>query len=688
LAETKSREPNRLISEKSPYLQQHAFNPVDWYPWGPEALRKAKNDNKPIFLSIGYSTCHWCHQMERESFEDEKVAALLNRNFIPVKVDREERPELDEFYMKAVQSLTGQGGWPLNVFLTPDLRPFYGGTYFPPEPKYGLPGFTQLLEFVAKLWREKREEVISNGERVIDALKESYGREESGELSRGLLDSGYASIISMYDPEQGGFGTSPKFPLPTYLSFLLRYYVKSKKELALRSVIKTLRAMAAGGIHDHLGGGFHRYSTDRVWLLPHFEKMLYDNALLARAYLEAFQVEGDPALAATARGIFEWFFREMTDKNGGFYSAQDADTVEGEGVYYTWNPDEIRSVLGEERGKAFGEAYGVTRAGNFEKGRSILHISASPESLAEKSGTTQAELERSLEDSRRMLYQRRLQRRRPGIDDKVLTSWNGLAISSLSYGYQVLGEDRYLRAAERCARFVLRTMYRGGRLLRRYRDGEAGIDGTLEDYAFLVHGLLDLYESDFDPEFLKKAVETTNVMLSLFWDDSKGGFFMQQKRDELPTAIKEGYDGPTPSGNSVAALDLLRISEFSGDEKFKRAAEKTIRVFYRDLDSEPSSHTFMLMAMDFLLGGTREVVIAPGRSPQATQEMVREVQRRFIPNKVLMLTLGDGDSLEKIAPLAQGKKSLGNRPTAYICENFACKRPITSLSELKSALSF
>ncbi len=688
MSEAKARKPNRLFMEKSPYLLKHAYNPVEWYPWGKEALRKAKNDNKPIFLSIGYSSCHWCSVMERESFENEKVAAVLNKNFVPIKVDREERPELDEFYMKAVQMLTGQGGWPLNVFLTPDLRPFYGGTYFPPEPKYGLPSFTQLLEFVSKLWREKREEILSNANRVVEGLKQSYTHGTKGELSPELLDAAYASIVSSFDPEYGGFGGPPKFPMPSYLNFLLRYYARSKKDLALRSVVKTLEAIDAGGIHDHLGGGFHRYSTDKVWLLPHFEKMLYDNALLARAYLEAFQLTGDPRFASAARGIFDWFFNEMSHPEGGFYSAQDADTPEGEGVYYTWNVDEVNSVLGKVEGEIFNQYYGVTRNGNFEKGRSILHTPAGLDVVAARLGMPKARLIKLLDESRLKLYESRLRRERPATDDKILTSWNGLAISALCYGYQVLGEGRYLKAAEKCARFLLKTLFQEGRLLRRYRAGEAAIEGTLEDYAFLSQGLLDLYESDFHPRWLKIAIEISERMTNLLWDEANGGFFMQQERDELPTPIKEGYDGPTPSGNSVAALNLLRISEFTGEERFRKRAEETIKAFYDSLENEAVSHTFMLVALDFLLSSPREIVIAFGENGKGASAMVNEVHRRFIPNKVLLVLSEDADELEKVSSIVAGKRALKGNSTAYICQNFACKKPIIELEELKSALSF
>jgi uncharacterized protein len=685
MSETETRKPNRLIRERSPYLLQHAYNPVDWHPWGEEALQRAKHEDKPIFLSIGYSTCHWCHVMAHESYENDKVAAIINKNFIPIKVDREERPEVDEFYMKAVQSLTGQGGWPLNVFLTPDLRPFYGGTYFPPEPRYGLPSFTQLLEFVSKLWRERRGDVKENASRVVESLKDSYANVKPGDLSVNLLDGAYASIVSSFDSEFGGFGGPPKFPLPTYLSFLMRYYARTKKELALRSVVKTLKSMADGGIHDHLGGGFHRYSTDRFWVVPHFEKMLYDNALLARAYLEAFQLTADPRFAKVARGIFDWLLGEMVDPEGGFYSAQDADTPEGEGVYYTWTVEEVDRILGAKEGEMFRRSFGVTRTGNFEGGRSILHLSTSLEGVARGLGIPEAELEGLLEGSKKELYKKRLERTRPKTDDKILTSWNGLVISALSYGYQVLGEAAYLKAAQRCADFVLRTMRVGEKLLRRYRDGESGIDGTLEDYSFLAQGLLDLYESDFRLGWLEAAIGITREMTKIFWDEVGGGFFMQRERGELPAAIKEGYDGPTPSGNSVAAMNLLRIAELTGNVEVRKKAEETLRLFKDGMESEPSAHTNMLAALGFLLGSPREIVVVGGRG--GTTSMVREIHRGFLPNKVLLVLRNENSGLEKVSPLVQGKRSLGRKPTAYVCQNYTCKKPITDIEELKAELS-
>ena len=494
-----SRKPNFLIDEKSPYLQQHALNPVEWRPWGEEAFKKARNDGKPIFLSIGYSTCHWCHQLAHESFEDGAVAAIINKNFIPIKVDREERPELDAYYMKAVQAMTGGGGgWPLSVFLTPALKPFYGGTYFPPEPRYDMPSFRQVLEFVSKVWKDKKSEIMENAEQIAKAISDDLSRTGRSELSSKLLDDGYGELVSSFDPEHGGYGGSPKFPLPLSSAYLLRYHHRTGRELALRCVTKTLDQMMAGGIRDHVGGGFHRYSTDRVWLVPHFEKMLYDNAQLAKLYTETYQATGKQEYATTARETLAWMLGEMRHEDGGFYSAQDADTKEGEGIYYTWTPPEVRKVLGEMDAARFSEMFGVTSNGNFE-GRSILHKTA-PVS----DGSVD---ERVIAKWKSKLYRERMKRPRPAIDTKVLTSWNGLAISALALAGIVMENDEYRAAAKDAAEFILERSVRDGRLLRRFAGGEAALEGTLEDYAFFVQGLLDLFEATGETEVADRSAE-------------------------------------------------------------------------------------------------------------------------------------------------------------------------------------
>ncbi len=673
LRENRLASQNRLAKEKSPYLLEHASNPVNWFSWGDEAFAKAKNDNKPIFLSIGYSTCHWCHVMRRESFEDPKVAAFINKNFIPIKVDREERPEVDAYYMGAVQAMTGGGGWPLSAFLTPDLKAFYGGTYFPPEPRYGMPSFLQVLEFVANLWKDKRDEVRANSERVLQTIApESLSA--VGELSRGVLDEGYAAIAAAFDPEHGGFGGAPKFPLPGTLAFLLRYYHRTGKELALAAVVRTLDEMAAGGIRDHVGGGFHRYSTDRVWLVPHFEKMLYDNALLAKVYAEAYQATRKKEYEEVVRETLGWITGEMGAPEGGFYSAQDADSPEGEGAYYTWTPDEVAQAAGAEDGAVFSATYGVTRNGNFE-GKTILH---------RRPGSTAAEDEvETLGRAKKKLYQARLERPRPATDTKVLTSWNGLAISALAFSAVVLSEDGYVQAAEEAAEFILRELKKGKRLLRRFAGGEAGLEGTLEDYSFLVQGLIDLFEATADPKWLSEAIGLTKTMVDDFEDKEAGGFFLTTGK--VPARLKESYDGPTPSGNAVAAVSLARLAELTGDQGFRKKAESTVKTFAGDAERLPSGHTVIMVALDLLVNGVREVVIT-SPTKKGLGEMRTEVFRTFIPDKVVLgATAESYDPLKGLTRLLEGRKP-GPRARAFVCQNFTCALPVDSVEGLRAQL--
>jgi uncharacterized protein len=674
-----TRRPNRLITEKSPYLLKHAYNPVDWYTWGEEAQAKAKRENKPIFLSIGYSTCHWCTVMERESFENEKIAKILNEKFVSIKVDREERPDVDDIYMKAVMAMHGQGGWPLSVFLTPDLKPFYGGTYFPPVPRHGIPAFPEVLNFISDMWTKKREEIISDSDEMVRALQQSYATQTSGELSGSLLDSAYVQLLSSLDEEYGGFSLAPKFPMPTYVEFLLRYYTRNRKEPALKAARKTLQSMAAGGVHDQIGGGFHRYSTDRFWLVPHFEKMLYDNAELARAYLEAYQVTGERSFLETANDTLGWMLREMRDPQGGFYSAQDADTVDGEGYYYTWTPDEMAEVLGPDGSKVLSELFGVTQEGNFEGGRSILHLAAPPERVASNNGLDVGALMGSVTEAGPKLLAARRKRAQPAIDDKVLASWNGLAISALSHAYQVTGRQEYLDSARGAADFVIHRLIKDGMLLRRYRAGEAAFDGALEDYALVAASLVDMYETTFEGRWLKEALKLARKMIDLFWDTT-GGFRSSSR--ELLLKVKEGYDGPIPSGNSVAALTLLRLSELTGNEEFRTKAETTMKVFAGGMESSPTSHSYMMCALDFWMG-SREIVVAGSSADPEVQQVLAEIHRRFIPDKVLAMP---DAILVEIGQLTEGKTAIEGRPTVYICQNFACSRPITQLDALKRAL--
>ncbi|MBN1762668.1 MAG: thioredoxin domain-containing protein [Methanomicrobia archaeon] len=689
--EGEGKAPNALITEKSPYLLQHAYNPVNWYPWGEEAWRRAKDEDKPIFLSIGFATCHWCHVMARESFENPQTAEILNEHFVSIKVDREERPDLDEIYMKAVQMMAGTGGWPLSVFLTSDLKPFYGGTYFPPEPLHGLPAFNDLLRTIADSWRTKREQLERSSEEVIQLVRGIYrhkppaGVEEA--LSADLLDNAYEQLVLQFDSNYGGFGAAvtawsvkkPKFPLPSYLSFLLRYYYRTQEEYALKMVTKTLYGMARGGIFDQLGGGFHRYSTDNRWLVPHFEKMLYDNALLARAYTEAYQVTRDPFFAQVARRTLDWVLREMTGPEGGFYSAVDADSEGLEGAFYVWDPEEIRSVLGKEQGEALCRYYGVTPQGNFERGKSVLFIAEASTGLDE--GTIRASTQKLLEA--------RNKRIRPATDDKIITGWNGLMISAFALGYQVFRDNRYLEAAMSAARFIRDNLRKDGRLLRRYRDGEASISGTLEDYAYFVAGLLDLYEAHFESQWLREALQLNNSMLELFWDKADGGFFSNLTSElELAVAIKDAYDGPIPSGNSVAAQNILRLAALTDNEELKKRAETIFRAFRATLDQSPLEHTQMLCAVAFSLSSPAQVVLA-SRNREEAQAFAAELGRHFLPHNVVAFSQpGVTESeLPELTPLISGKVAIEGKPTVYICEEYTCKAPITDLEELKRVLS-
>jgi uncharacterized protein len=678
----RSAKPNRLISEKSPYLLQHARNPVDWYPWGAEAIAKAKNDGKPIFLSIGYSTCHWCHVMEAESFEDDKTAAFLNKHFIPIKVDREERPEVDGYYMAAVQAMTGGGGWPLSVFVTPGLLPFYGGTYFPPTPRSGMPSFTQVLEFVAGLWRDKREDVVKSSAEVAQLARERLTPSGAGEVTPELLQACYAELMSNFDREHGGFGAAPKFPLPSYVTFLLRFHRRTGKELALASATRTLDRIAAGGIRDHLGGGFHRYSTDRTWLVPHFEKMLYDNALLVRAYTESFQVSGKVEHAAAARETLRWMLREMRAEDGGFYSAQDADTPEGEGVFYTWTPDEVGAVLGEADSKVFCFMFGVTNAGNFGGSRTILTLAHQTKEVSARFGLDEAALERKVREWKAALLAARGGRPRPSVDDKVLASWNGLAVSALAYAGRVFGEEEYLDAADRTADFVGGSLMQGGRLLRRFAGGEAALEGTLEDYAFVAAGLLDLFEARGDPRRLGLARSLVGTMVEELWDDG-GGFVLA--RGGLPSTVKDAYDGPTPSGNSVAAAVLLRLSELTGDLALRARAEETARAFAGELAKNPAGHTAMLAAVDGMVNGTMEVVVSSRTAAQGA-ELFPVLDRSYLPEASL-LRLNDAtfSAISEMSRLADGKRP-GNAPLAYVCRGFTCRLPAKNQEALAAEL--
>jgi uncharacterized protein YyaL (SSP411 family) len=672
--------PNALIHEKSPYLLQHAHNPVNWMPWGDAAFEKAQRENKPVFLSIGYSTCHWCHVMERESFENEQIAALLNENFVSIKVDREERPDVDRIYMLFVQATSGSGGWPMSVWLTPDRKPFFGGTYFPPDARYGRASFPDVLTHIARAWRERRDELVSAGDRVTEQL-ESYvsSSAERGELTWDLFHSGFSPLRRSFDSQFGGFGSAPKFPRPVVFNYLLREYAVSGNKEALDMTVQTLKAMAAGGMNDHLGGGFHRYSVDRQWLVPHFEKMLYDQAQLAWGYIEAFQITADPEFERSARDIFRYVLRDMRHSDGGFYSAEDADSIDpddpghkAEGAFYVWRRSEIEQVLGRRADK-FCLRYGVNPEGNVAEdphgefqGKNIL-VDTKP-----------GETHESFETERKLLFEARSKRPRPHLDDKILTSWNGLMISALAKGAQVLGDPEYLEAAQRATVFLLRTMYSadGGRLLRRFRDGEAAVDGFLDDYAFLAQALLDLYEADFNPEHLRVAVRLATSGFAQFEDTQHGGFFSTAEDGEaLLLRIKDDYDGAEPSGNSVATDVLLRLSQITGDESFRIRATKAIESFAPKLKEQPVQAPQMLVALGRLLTEPSQVVIRCAAVDEHVLAAVREKMKAFRPTTTYAVVPDDAqESLRSVSPFLAGLERKSS-VTLYECANFVCTLP-------------
>ncbi len=684
---------NHLATETSPYLLQHARNPVNWYPWGKEALGRAKRENKPIFLSIGYSACHWCHVMERESFEDPETAKILNAHFVSIKVDREERPDLDEIYMTAVQAMTGRGGWPLTVFLTPDLQPFFGGTYFPPDDRFGMPSFKKVLQGVADAWRDQPDEIRQSAGRLTDMLRQSALAEisDGGQLDATILTGATEHLRHSFDPQWGGFGSAPKFPPSAAIGHLLRRQLDEGEDGELLTMAtRTLDHMARGGMFDQLGGGFHRYSVDAEWLVPHFEKMLYDNAILAKVYLEAWQATGNDLYRRTAVAILDYTLRDMTDADGGFHSAEDADSEGVEGKFYVWTSSEIDKILGKEDGPFLREFYGVTEPGNFE-GHNILHMSQDPAAFAREKGISQDELFERLAPMRHRLLTVRGRRVRPSKDDKVLAAWNGMMISALARGYQVLDDPKYLAAARRAADFVLTDMVRDGVLLRSYRDGEAKLPGYLDDYAEMAAGLIDLYEADFDPRWLEAADRLTTGMIDRFHDQRSGGFFFTSAaHQDLLVRTKPFYDGAVPSGNSVAATVLLRLAKLLDNRDYYERAERLLGSMADEMLQTPRGYLDLIRATDFYLHPGHEIAIVGRRDDPATRRLLATVHGRFLPNRVLALLdpdMDDRKALQARIPLLAGKTMLSGKATAYVCENFACQRPVDDTAALDAILS-
>lgn len=679
---------NRLVHETSPYLLQHAHNPVDWFPWGEEAFAKAKAENKPILLSVGYSACHWCHVMEHESFENEQIAALMNDLFVNVKVDREERPDVDEIYMNAVQMLTGRGGWPMTVFLTPEGKPFYGGTYFPPVDRHNLPGFPRILTAVAQAYREKPQEVEKATAQILSNLDRMAHRQETTRPLRvEALANAAASLVQHVDHTYGGLGGAPKFPNSLVFAFFLRQYHATGNEHYLQVTTHTLRKMAEGGVYDHLGGGFHRYSVDERWLVPHFEKMLYDNALLTRLYLEAYQATADPFFRQIVEEILTYVEREMLHPEGGFYSTQDADSEGEEGKFFVWTQEEVLRILGDEVGQLFCRYYDVTDVGNFEHHRNILHPTLTLAQLATLFHREEAEVARLLAEAKQKLFTVREGRVKPGRDEKILTSWNGLMLSAFAEAYKVLDNPRYLEIACQTVNFLLTHLYREGRLLRSYKDGQAKFNGYLDDYAFFAAALIDLYEATFTRSYLERAVELTDILLARFWDEQEGGFFFTSSDHEtLISRSKSAFDGSIPSGNSVAALNLLRLSYLTENPDYLAKAEHILRLFYDAMEQNPFGFSHMLCALDFYLNRPKEIVLLGDKTAPATKELLTQIHRLFLPNKTLTCLDPQADSEAQLPSILAGKRQVEGKLTAYVCHNFTCSLPVTEWGALKELL--
>jgi uncharacterized protein len=680
------KQTNRLVDETSPYLLQHAHNPVDWYPWGREALERARAEDRPIFLSIGYSACHWCHVMERESFEDEQTARLMNDLFINIKVDREERPDLDAIYMDAVQAMTGHGGWPMSVFLTPEGQPFYGGTYYPPEPRYGMPSFKQVLTAVSDAYRNRRDEISSQAERLTNALNRS-GTLESDEtdVSTQVLDEAIQQLQHYFDDRYGGFGDQPKFPQPMTLDFAMSQYKRTGSLDALYIAELTLEKMAEGGIYDHLGGGFHRYSVDRIWLVPHFEKMLYDNAQLLRSYLHIWQITGRPFFHRVIDETTDYVLREMTSPEGGFYSTQDADSEGVEGKFFVWTPEEIEEVLGEQDAEIFKRAYGVSAAGNFE-GENILRIARPHTQEAQRLGISPEELEARLAILREKLFKVREDRIKPGRDEKILTEWNGLMIHALAEVGVTVGRRSALQAAVNAANFVLEKMSQeDGKLYRSYKDGQAKFNAYLEDYAAFARGLIALYEATFDLRWLAEASRLTQFMIVQFGDAERGGFFQTGvDHEELVVRRKDFIDNAIPSGNSMAAETFLRLSKLTGNDQYRNQAARIFYLMKSAMAQQPTGFGRLLNALDDYLTPSQEIAIVGDPEDEATQELLAEVRSHYLPNTVLALKQPDQE--DSYLPLLEGRTLVDGRPAAYVCENFACKLPVVSREELAELL--
>ena len=673
---------NRLVFEKSPYLLQHARNPIDWWPWGEAAFEQARREDKPVLLSVGYTTCHWCHVMEYESFEDEEVAALVNEHFISIKVDREERPDIDEVYMQITQGITGSGGWPMTVAMTPDKHAFFAGTYFPKKSVRGRPGFKRIITELGKAWRERREDVEESAQSVSRQVGEMLVASPGGDLDPGIFDIAFAQFSSQYDEKKGGFARPPKFPVPPNLFFLLRFHQRTGNTEALAMVERTLTEIRRGGIYDQVGFGIYRYSTDTEWLLPHFEKMLYDQALVTMAYLEVYQVTGKERYARTAREILTYVLRNLTHPEGGFYSAEDADSEGKEGKFYLWTNSEVRQVLGEDDGEFFIETFHFEEEGNFLE-----------EVTREKTGTNIPHLKEELLDEKQMrvdgllqkLFDHRETRTHPQKDDKILTDWNGLMIAAFARAAQALGDEGYAESARKATDFILNKLTNNeGRLLKRYRHGEAGLTAHFEDYAFMIWGLLDVYEMNFDLKYLAKAIELQEIADEFFWDKVEGGYFtVAEDAEQMIVRAKKIYGGPIPSGNSVAIGNLVRLHRMTGQPHFAKRGDELIRAFSAELAQNSAVYPLALSFLDFHFGPSHEIVISGGEE----REMVDALRKSFLPNKVIIRrTSENSEALAKLAPYTETQRSRDGRATAYVCQNFACQLPTIEVEKMMQSL--
>ena len=692
---------NRLKDEKSPYLLQHADNPVDWYPWGEEAFEKAKRENKPILLSIGYSTCHWCHVMEHESFEDEEVAKLMNETFVSIKVDREERPDIDNIYMTVCQIMTkGSCGWPLNVIMTPDKKPFFAATYIPKESRYGRLGMIEFIPKVKEAWEKDKENILNSAEAVTEAVKKATDvsqNTESKDLSTKTLDTAYNQLLRNFDEENGGFGKSPKFPTPHNHLFLLRYWKRTGDKQALEMVEKTLQEMRLGGMYDHVGFGFHRYSTDPSWLLPHFEKMLYDQAMLAMAYTETYQATGKKEYEKTAREILTYVLRDMTSPEGGFYSAEDADSEGEEGKFYVWTEGELKETLGDKDAELIITNFNTSKSGNFteeagghQSGANILHLKKPLSETAPSYEISEEEFSERIEKTRVTLFNEREKRIHPYKDDKILTDWNGLMIAAFSMAGRTFNDPEYTKAASKAANFLLKDLRdSNGKLLHRFRNGDAGITANIDDYAFLIWGLLELYESTFDVAYLKAALALQDNLDKGFWDNKYGGYyFTSNDAEELISRQKEIYDGAIPSGNSVAGLNLLKLSRITGNVEYEKKADQLGKAFSETISSGPMAYTLFMMGLDFGLGPSYEVVIVGDLEAENTKSMIEAIRKSYSPSKVVLLR-GKEENAEIIefADFTKAQSSIDGKATAYVCLNHVCNLPTTDVNKMLELLS-